>query len=152
MYERWPHRVSGHMIPLYGGVSKLHRSPCILSTRSIKAVTQTIKFDKSGIYPDILLKLTQFSIFLQSYGMFGIKKINMFMLSHSCIENNHIGQLFKHVLIQVMCGIPHRIAIFVITLYSNHILFPKYIVLTLFYDSCDIFLSIISEYAFNINY
>ena len=37
------------MIPFYGGVSKLNRSPCILSTRSIKAVTQTKQFDKSGI-------------------------------------------------------------------------------------------------------
>ena len=42
-----PRLSSGHVIPLYGGVSKSSRLPCILSTRSMKAVTQTIKFDKS---------------------------------------------------------------------------------------------------------
>ena len=30
---------SGHVIPLYGGVSKSYRLPCILSTRNMKAVT-----------------------------------------------------------------------------------------------------------------
>ena len=30
---------SGHVIPLYVGVSKSSRSPCILSTRSMNAVT-----------------------------------------------------------------------------------------------------------------
>ena len=45
--------------------------------------------------------------------MFGIKKINM---------------LCCHTLV-LRCGLHHRIVIFVITLYSNHILFQKYIVL-----------------------
>ena len=37
--EMWPQRVSGHVIPLYGGVSKSNRMPCTLSSRSMKAVT-----------------------------------------------------------------------------------------------------------------
>ena len=37
-FSNLPQRVSGHVIPLYGGVSKSSRSPCISSTRSMEAV------------------------------------------------------------------------------------------------------------------
>ena len=38
-FQIWPRLASGHVIPFYGGVSKSSHSPCILTTRSMKAVT-----------------------------------------------------------------------------------------------------------------
>ena len=52
-----------------------------------------------------------------------------------------------------MCGMPlnHCIAFFVSTLYSNHIVFPKYVVLLCFRIVVISFYLLFAKYAFTIN-